>query len=89
MGDEELHSVMARSAFEVKMYNAGPLLEVDMLKKRAPLWREEQCEVKMKKHISVGLLLQVAPLKKCMPLWHKAHVQAPVQQEKRRGTFGS
>ena len=51
--DEQLHAVVARSTFhEVKMYkhrSVGPLLEVDMSKKRTPLLREAHFEVKMLK----------------------------------------
>jgi hypothetical protein len=37
----------------------GPLLEVEMSKKCAPLWREAHLEVKCTKHLSVGACLEV------------------------------
>ena len=37
----------------------GPLLEVEMLKKCTPLWREAHFEVKMLKHQGFGPLLEV------------------------------
>ena len=53
MRDEKLHAVVARSRFPsqnvfvTKHTSAGPLLEVEMLKKCTLLWREAQFEVKM------------------------------------------
>ena len=44
----------------------GPLLEIGMLKKRTPLWREAH---------SSGPLLEVEMSKKCTPLWRKAHFE--------------
>ena len=52
MRDEKLHAVVARSRFwSEKVQNTilGPLLEVEMLKKCTPLWREAHLEVKMYK----------------------------------------
>ena len=43
MRDEELHAVVARSTFRsqnVQSTRSGPLLEVEMSKKRTPLWRK-------------------------------------------------
>ena len=46
----------------------GPLLEVDMSKKWAPLWREA--------HLEAGALLEVAAAsKKWTPFWREAHFQ--------------
>ena len=51
--DEKLHAVVARSTFWkskcTKHTIVGPLLEVEMSKKRTPLWREAHFEVKMLK----------------------------------------
>ena len=44
---EEVHAVVARSS--TKHTRFGPLLEVEMLKKCTPLWREAHFEVKMYK----------------------------------------
>ena len=55
MRDEKLHAVVARSTFQsqnvrvTKHTRSGPLLEVEMSKKRTPLWREAHFEVKMLK----------------------------------------
>ena len=52
MRDEKLHAVVARSPFQVKMYKAHHVrttLEVEMSKKRTPLWREAHFQVKMLK----------------------------------------
>ena len=55
MRDEKLHAVVARSTFRsqhvqstkcTKRTILGPLLEVEMSKKRMPLWREAHFEVK-------------------------------------------
>ena len=53
MRNQKLHAVVARSRFRSeKVQNTlsvGPLLEVEMLKKCTPLWREAHFEVKMLK----------------------------------------
>ena len=50
---EKAHDVVARSTFPsencTKHTSFGPLLEVEMLKKRTPLWREAHFEVNMHK----------------------------------------
>ena len=54
--DEKLHGIVARRCTKhiskskcTKHTNAGALLEVEMLKRRTPLWREAHVEVKMPK----------------------------------------
>ena len=50
MRDEKLHAVVARSTFPSQnVQNTPPLLEVEMLKKCTPLWREAHFQVKMLK----------------------------------------
>jgi len=53
MRDEKLHAVVVRSTFRSqkvkKELTFGTLLEVEMMKKCTPLWREAQFEVKMYK----------------------------------------
>ena len=52
MRDEQLHAVVARSTFRSQNVHHtifGALLEVDMLKKCTPLWREAHFEVKIYK----------------------------------------
>ena len=52
MRDEKLHAVVVRSTFpsqNVQNTRSGPLLEVEMSKKRTPLWREARFEVNMYK----------------------------------------
>ena len=56
-----------------KHLSSGPLLEVAMLKKCTPLWREAHFQVKMYKTLGFGPLLEVAMSKKCTPLWREAH----------------
>ena len=69
----------------------GPLLEVEMLKKCTPLWREAHFQVKMcKTHLSVGRLLEVEMSKKCTPLWREAHFEVKMYKTHHaRTTFGS
>ena len=54
---EKVHAVVARSTFPSqnvqKHHMFAPLLEVRMLKKCTPLWREAHCEVKMYKTLGV------------------------------------
>ena len=53
MREEKLHAVVVRSTFpsqNVKNTNVGPLLEVEMSKKRTPLRREAHFEVKSAKN---------------------------------------
>ena len=69
----------------------GPLLEVEMFKKCAPLRREAHFQVKMhKKHQGFGPLLEVEMSKKCTPLWREAHVEVKMYKTHHsRTTFGS
>ena len=48
------------------------LLEVEMMKKCTPLWREAS---KCAKHTSFGALLEVEMSNKSTPLWHEGHFQ--------------
>ena len=67
----------------------GPLLEVEMSKKRTPLWREAHFEVKTYKHTSSGPLLAVEMPKKCTPLWREAHFEVKMYKTLGvRTTFG-
>jgi len=82
MRDEKLHAVVARSTFEVKMYNThtilGPLLEVEMSKKCSPLRREAHFQAKMYKTLPGT------------PLWREAHFQAIMcKTHHSRTTLGS
>ena len=52
-----------------KHLSFGPLLEVEMLTKCTPLWREAHFQVK---------ILEVAMSKKCTPLWHEAQFQVKI-----------
>ena len=68
----------------------GPLLEVAMLKKCTPFWREAHFQVKMYKTPGFGPLLEVAMSKKCTPLWREAHFQVKMYKTHHaRTTFGS
>jgi len=75
MRDEKLHAVAARRCAKhvskskcAKHTNFGPLLEVVMSKKCAPLWREAHLEVKSVKTDGFRALLEVEMSKKCTPL---------------------
>ena len=57
----------------------GPLLEVEMSKKCAPVWREAGLEVNMYKTPHAGATSGrpgvVLMSNKCTPLWREAHLQ--------------
>ena len=58
---EKVHAIVARSTFPSQVSKTDglkALLEVGMLKKRTPLWREAHVEVKIFKHTRVGPLLE-------------------------------
>ena len=57
-----------------KHRNLGPLLEVEMLKKCTPLWREAHFQVKMLKTLGIGSDVEKVS-KKCTPLWREAHFE--------------
>ena len=62
-----------------KHRNLGPLLEVEMLKKCTPLWREAHFEVKSVKNwrsrTTFGGSDVEKASKKCTPLWREAHFE--------------
>ena len=62
-----------------KHRNLGPLLEVEMLKKCTPLWREAHFEVKSVKNWRSRTTFGGSDVekvsKKCTPLWREAHFQ--------------
>jgi len=94
MRDEQLHAVVARSAFPsqnfTKYQGLGPLLEVEMSKKCTPFWREAHFEVKMHKTPGFGPLLEVEMSKKCTPSWREAHFEVKMHKTPGgRTTFGS
>ena len=73
-----------------KHLSFGALLEVEMLKKCTPLWREAHLEVKMYKTHLLGPLLAVEMSKKCTPLWREAHFEVKMLKTPQlRSTFGS
>ena len=64
----------------------GPLLEVEMSKKRAP---QHISKSKCTKNSILGPLLEVEMLKKCTPLWRKAHFEVEMLKPPHvRTTFG-
>ena len=68
----------------------GPLLEVEMLKKCTPLWREHILKSKCTKHTRSTPLLEVEMSKKCTPLWREAHFEVKMYKTHQvRTTFGS
>jgi hypothetical protein len=75
---EKVHTIVARSTLPSQngkgtIIMFEPLLEIRMLKKCTPLWREAHFQVK--KHEMLEPLLEVQILKKCIPLWREAHCQ--------------
>ena len=67
-----------------------PLVEVEMLKKCTPLWREAHFETKMYKTRHVRTLLEVEMSKKCTPLWCEAHFEVKMYKTHHgQSTFGS
>ena len=68
----------------------GPLLEVEMSKQCAPLWREAHLKQKKLKAPQLGPLLEVEMSKKCAPLWREAHLkQKKLKAPHAWTTFGS
>ena len=70
-----------------KHLSFGPLLEVEMLKKRTPLWREADFQVKSVKNWRSRTTFGGSDVekvsKKCTPLWREAHFE--VKSEKTEG----
>ena len=71
----------------------GPLLEVEMLKKCTPLWREAHFQVKMYKtpqrRTTFGGSDVEKVSKKCTPLWREAHFEVKMLKTPGvRTTFG-
>ena len=62
-----------------KHLSFGPLLEVEMLKKRTPLWREAHFQVKSVKNWRSRTTFGGSDVekvsKKCTPLWREAHFE--------------
>ena len=62
-----------------KHTNLGPLLEVEMMKKCTPLWREAHFEVKSVKNWRSRTTFWSSDVenvsKKCTPLWREAHFE--------------
>ena len=73
-----------------KHANVGPLLEVQLLEKCTPVWREAHFQVKMYKTHHARTLLEVALSKKCTPLWRETNFQVQMYKTRqRRSTVGS
>ena len=77
-----------------KHLSSGPLLEVEMLKKCTPLWREAHFQVKMYKahhsRTTFGGSDVEKVSKKCTPLWREAHFQVKMYKTPQlRTAFGS
>ena len=62
-----------------KHTNVGPLLEVEMMKKCTPLWREAHFQVKSVKNLWSRTTFWSSDVekvsKKCTPLWREAHFE--------------
>ena len=99
MRDEKLHAVVARSTFRsqnVRSTRSGPLLEVEMSKKRTPLWREAHFEVKMSKAPGVRTIFglsDIVPRGRRKGLWTLSKVSKTwgfcsiSKNDGRRGAF--
>ena len=67
----------------------APLLEIEMSKKRTPLWRETHFEVKMLKAAHVRATSGNWDIEKCTPLWREAHFEVKTYKTPHvRATFG-
>ena len=78
MRDEKVHAVVARSTFRSQNVqntsSVGRLLEVEMLVKCTPLWREAHFQVKIYKTLHVRATFGGSDVK-CTPLWREAHFE--------------
>ena len=91
MRDAKLRAAVARSTCRSqnakKYLNIGTLLDVELLKKRTPLWREAHLEVKMIKTLHVRTTFEM--MGKCRALWREAHFQVKMPKTLQvQGTFG-
>ena len=93
MRDEKLQLKRVSKSKVLKIDGLGALLEVEILKKCTPLWREARFQVKMCKtnHVQTfRTLLEVEMFKKCTPLWREAHLEVKrLKAPHVRSTFGS
>ena len=72
-----------------KHHMFAPLLEVRMLKKCTPLWREAHFEVKMYKTPHVRATFGGSDVEKCSPWWREAHFQVKMYKAPHvRASFG-
>ena len=68
----------------------GALWEVEVFKKRMPLWREAHLEVKMAQKTMFGALLELEMFENSTPLWREAHFEVKTCKAPQvRSTFGS
>ena len=87
---EKVHAVVARSTFRSQNVQNTPwsVLEVAMLKKCMPLWREAHFEVKMYKTHHGRTTF--GSCDKCTTLWREAHFEVKMYKTHHgRTTFGS
>ena len=94
MRDEQLHAVVARSAFRSQNVQSTPMSEHSW---KLKCWKSaRRCggkhasESKCTKHTMFGPLSEVDMSKKCTLLWREAHFQVKsVKNWRSRSTFGS
>jgi len=72
-----------------KHLSSGTLLEVEMFKKRTPLWRKTNFEVKIPKTPHARPLLEVEMFEKRTPLWREAHFEVKMLDTFRRRFAGA
>ena len=92
MRDEKLHAVAAQSRFgseHVQNTILRPLLEVDMSKQCAPLWREAHVEVKNVKDLRSQTTVEIEMLNKHDTVWQEASSRVKMYKAPDgRATFG-
>ena len=73
----KVHTVVVRTHFQVKMYHLsfGPLLEVAMLKRCTPLWREAHFQVKMYKTLQLRTTFRSLRCRKVHTVVVRTHFQ--------------
>ena len=93
MRDEKLHAIKGRSTLEVKRvkaFHARTTLQVAMLKKCTPVWREAHVQVKSDKTRQVLTTFGRCTVEKATPLGREVHLEEKRGKTSRvRSTFGS
>ena len=90
---QKMHATVAQSTFRLQnvQNTSAPehFLEVEMFKKRTPLWRKTNFEVKIPKTPHARPLLEVEMFEKRTPLWREAHFEVKMLDTFRRRFAGA